>query len=85
MTRDSMMDLYRELEWRGMLSESTEGVREALLAAPLTSYIGFDPTASSLHVGSLLTVMGLAAAGTVTIAGEFALGLSPESVSTNTL
>ena len=60
MTRDSMMDLYRELEWRGMLYEWTEGVREALLAAPLTSYIGFDPTASSLHVGSLLTVMGLA-------------------------
>ncbi len=54
------MDLFRELEWRGMLSESTEGIREALLAAPLTSYIGFDPTASSLHVGSLLTVMGLA-------------------------
>ena len=54
------MDLYRELEWREMLSESTEGVREALLAAPMTGYIGFDPTASSLHVGSLLTVMGLA-------------------------
>ena len=55
-----MMDLYSELEWREMLSESTDGVREALLAAPLTGYIGFDPTASSLHVGSLLTVMGLA-------------------------
>src|SRR3954464_6002814 len=54
------MDLYAELEWRGMLSESTDGVRDALLAAPLTAYIGFDPTASSLHVGSLLTVMGLA-------------------------
>ena len=54
------MDLYRELEWREMLSESTEGVREALLAAPMTGYIGFDPTAPSLHVGSLLTVMGLA-------------------------
>jgi tyrosyl-tRNA synthetase len=55
-----MMDVYSELEWRGMLSESTEGVREALLASPLTGYIGFDPTAASLHVGSLLTVMGLA-------------------------
>jgi len=55
-----MMDVYSELEWRGMLSESTEGVREALLASPLTGYIGFDPTAPSLHVGSLLTVMGLA-------------------------
>ena len=54
------MDIYAELQWRGMLSDSTEGVREALLAAPVTGYIGFDPTASSLHVGSLLTVMGLA-------------------------
>jgi len=43
-----------------MVSESTDGVRDALLASPLTAYIGFDPTASSLHVGSLLTVMGLA-------------------------
>lgn len=54
------MDLYAELEWRGMLSENTESVRDALLAASLTGYIGFDPTAPSLHVGSLLTVMGLA-------------------------
>ena len=43
-----------------MVSESTEGLREALAAAPITGYIGFDPTADSLHVGSLLTVMGLA-------------------------
>ena len=55
-----MKDLYAELQWRGMLSESTDGVRDALLASPITGYIGFDPTASSLHVGSLLTVMGLA-------------------------
>src|SRR6478672_6276959 len=54
------MDLYTELEWREMLYDETEGVREALAAASLTGYIGFDPTASSLHVGSLLTVMGLA-------------------------
>ena len=54
------MDLYSEFEWREMLSDGTDGVREALAGAPLTGYIGFDPTASSLHVGSLLTVMGLA-------------------------
>jgi tyrosyl-tRNA synthetase len=54
------MDIYAELEWRGMLSESTDGTRDALRAAPMTGYIGFDPTAPSLHVGSLLTVMGLA-------------------------
>lgn len=54
------MDLYRELEWRGMLSDATEGLRDAFAAGPVTGYIGFDPTADSLHVGSLLTVMGLA-------------------------
>jgi tyrosyl-tRNA synthetase len=54
------MDLLAELEWRGMMSEVTEGLREAFAAGPVTGYIGFDPTADSLHVGSLLTVMGLA-------------------------
>jgi len=54
------MDLYGELEWREMLSEATEGLRDALAAGSVTGYIGFDPTADSLHVGSLLTVMGLA-------------------------
>ena len=39
------MDLYAELEWRGLISESTEGLREALASAPVTAYIGFDPTA----------------------------------------
>jgi len=43
-----------------MLAEATEGVRDALSAGPVTGYIGFDPTADSLHVGSLLTVTGLA-------------------------
>jgi tyrosyl-tRNA synthetase len=54
------MGVFEEFEWRGMVSEKTEGAREALSAGPVTAYIGFDPTASSLHVGSLLTVMGLA-------------------------
>src|SRR3954466_2410694 len=53
-------DLYEDLVWRGMVSEATEGVRDALAAGSVTAYIGFDPTAASLHVGSLLTVMGLA-------------------------
>ena len=53
-------DLYEDLVWRGMVSESTEGLRDAFAAGPVTAYIGFDPTADSLHVGSLLTVMGLA-------------------------
>ena len=53
-------ELFEEFEWRGMVSESTEGVREALASERVTAYIGFDPTASSLHIGNLLAVMGLA-------------------------
>jgi tyrosyl-tRNA synthetase len=54
------MDLFREFEWRGLVSDATDGVRDALATESITAYIGFDPTAASLHVGSLLTVMGLA-------------------------
>ena len=53
------MDVFTELEWRGLLQDATEGAREALAAEPRTCYIGFDPTARSLHVGSLLPIMGL--------------------------
>jgi tyrosyl-tRNA synthetase len=53
-------NLYDELQWRGMLYDATEGLKEQFATTRVTAYIGFDPTASSLHVGSLLTVMGLA-------------------------
>jgi tyrosyl-tRNA synthetase len=52
--------LLEELSWRGMLADVTEGLREAFAAGRVTGYIGFDPTADTLHAGSLLTVMGLA-------------------------
>ena len=52
-------DFLAELAWRGMLHQHTEGAPAALAAGPLSAYCGFDPTASSLHVGSLLPVMGL--------------------------
>jgi len=55
-----MTTLYEELSWRGLLYDATEGVQEALANEHVTAYIGFDPTASSLHVGSLLQVMLLA-------------------------
>ena len=54
------MDLYGELEWRGLVYGATEGVREVLAREKVTGYIGFDPTAASLHVGSLLQMMALA-------------------------
>ena len=56
------MNLFEELEWRGMLYEATPELREVLAKEKLTAYIGFDPSAPSLHVGSLLPIMGLARA-----------------------
>ncbi|MCX6537998.1 MAG: tyrosine--tRNA ligase [Acidobacteria bacterium] len=53
-------DAFSELEWRGLVSESTEGLRDVLSREKVTLYIGFDPTAASLHVGSLLPMMALA-------------------------
>src|SRR5213593_798706 len=55
-----MTTLFDEFAWRGMVYDATEGLAEVLAKERVTAYIGFDPTASSLHVGSLLTVMGLA-------------------------
>ena len=54
------MNLYDEFSWRGMVSESTQGLQELFAATRVTAYVGFDPTASSLHAGSLLPVMALA-------------------------
>ncbi|HEX7734497.1 MAG TPA: tyrosine--tRNA ligase [Ktedonobacteraceae bacterium] len=53
------MNLYEEFQWRGMLYDATEGIHDALAKQHVTGYIGFDPTAASLHVGSLLPIMGL--------------------------
>ena len=54
------MNIYDEFQWRGMLYEATPDLREVLANEKLTAYIGFDPSAASLHVGNLLPVMGLA-------------------------
>jgi tyrosyl-tRNA synthetase len=51
--------LLDELRWRGMLHQHTETLAEALAASQVTGYAGFDPSASSLHVGHLIPVMGL--------------------------
>ena len=53
-------DVYGEFEWRGMVYEATEGLRDHLVREKVTCYIGFDPSAPSLHVGSLLPLMALA-------------------------
>jgi tyrosyl-tRNA synthetase len=48
-----------ELAWRELLNQHTDGLSAALAAGPVTAYVGFDPTASSLHVGNLIPIMGL--------------------------
>jgi tyrosyl-tRNA synthetase len=55
-----MANLFDELTWRGLVSDATDGLADALATEHLTGYIGFDPTAPSLHVGSLLPMMMLA-------------------------
>jgi tyrosyl-tRNA synthetase len=54
------MSLFEEFQWRGMVYDATDGASEMLAKEKVTCYIGFDPTASSLHVGSLLPIMALA-------------------------
>jgi tyrosyl-tRNA synthetase len=51
--------LLEELAWRRLIVQHTDGLDAALRAGVVTGYCGFDPTASSLHVGSLVPVMGL--------------------------
>src|SRR5213083_1229170 len=60
MAHRKQMNLFDEFEWRDMVTESTPELRDVLAKEKLTAYIGFDPSAPSLHVGSLLPVMGLA-------------------------
>src|SRR6476659_2317482 len=55
-----MTKLFDELQWRGLVAEATEGLSDAFAKERVTAYIGFDPTASSLLVGHLLPLMGLA-------------------------
>ena len=53
------LELFADLEWRGLLAQTTD--REALVkelkSAPTKFYIGFDPTAPSLHVGNLVVIL----------------------------
>jgi tyrosyl-tRNA synthetase len=53
------MNFVEELRWRGMLHDSMPGVEDKLQSGMVSGYIGFDPTADSLHVGSLAQIMTL--------------------------
>lgn len=51
------MNLIEELRWRGMIQDIMPGTEEQLLKEMTTAYIGFDPTADSLHIGSLVPIL----------------------------
>ncbi|MCX6217370.1 tyrosine--tRNA ligase [Spirosoma sp.] len=51
------MNFIDELRWRGMLNDMTPGTEEQLQKEMTAAYIGFDPTAASLHIGNLATIM----------------------------
>ena len=55
-----MKNFIEELQWRGMLHDSMPGTEEHLLEEMRSAYVGFDPTADSLHIGSLVPIMLLA-------------------------
>jgi tyrosyl-tRNA synthetase len=52
-------NFIEELKWRGMIHDIMPGTEEALLKKVSAGYIGFDPTADSLHVGHLVQIMTL--------------------------
>ena len=54
-----MTDVLDELKWRGLVALSTDedALRAHLAAGPVTFYVGFDPTAPSLHFGNLVQLM----------------------------
>jgi tyrosyl-tRNA synthetase len=53
------MNFLEELRWRGMVHDVMPGVEETLEKNNCVGYIGFDPTADSLHIGSLVQIMTL--------------------------
>ena len=54
-----MGDVIGEFRWRGLLQDASEGAAAHLASGNRTCYAGFDPTAPSLHVGTMLPIMGL--------------------------
>ena len=53
------MNFVSELQWRGMIHDITPGTEKQLEKEITTAYVGFDPTANSLHIGNLVSIMML--------------------------
>ena len=54
-----MKNFVAELRWRGMLHDTMPGTEEKMLKSRLAGYVGIDPTADSLHIGHLVSIMML--------------------------
>jgi tyrosyl-tRNA synthetase len=54
-----MENVIAELKWRGLIQDIIPGTEEQLLKEPTSAYVGFDPTADSLHIGSLIPIIVL--------------------------
>ncbi|WP_265447012.1 tyrosine--tRNA ligase [Flexivirga meconopsidis] len=54
-----MSNIFDELQWRGLVAQTTDeaALREALADGKLTMYVGFDPSAESLHIGNLVQLI----------------------------
>ncbi|MSP85124.1 MAG: tyrosine--tRNA ligase [Flavobacteriaceae bacterium] len=52
-----MRNIIEELQWRGLVNDIMPGTEEQLLKEMTTTYIGFDPTSDSLHIGSLVPIV----------------------------
>lgn len=70
----SFENIFQELKWRGLVHVSTdeEALEKALAGEPITYYCGFDPTASSLHLGHLVQLLTMRR---IQLAGHRPLGL----------
>lgn len=55
--KGQMKNIIAELQWRGLVHDIMPGTEEQLLKEMTTTYIGFDPTSDSLHIGSLVPII----------------------------
>ena len=51
------MNFIEDLKWRGMIHDIMPGTEEQFKKEVVSAYIGFDPTADSLHIGNLVQIM----------------------------
>ena len=52
-----MKNFFEELRWRGMIQDIMPGTEEKLMEGPTAAYVGIDPTADSLHIGHMVSIM----------------------------